>query len=52
MIHQPEIKYLENVEFSEGHIEKDIETDSPYQEEILEQEYNRPRVKHYKDNPE
>ena len=44
MIHQPEICYPENVkiDFSEGQNEKDIETNSHYQEEAIEQEYDSP----------
>ena len=53
MIHQPEVKHPENVdlEFSEGHTERDIETNYPNQNEVIKKEYNRPTDKHFKDNP-
>ena len=46
-IHHPEVNHPENVEleFPEGQIEKDIETNSPYQKELNELEY-RPTEKH------
>ena len=54
MIHQSEANYCDNgeLEFPEGQIEKDIDTNSPYQEEIIEQKYNRQADKYYRDNQE
>ena len=54
MSQQPEINYPENInlEFPEGKVEQDKETNPPYQEEIFEQEYNRPTEKHYKESLE
>ena len=39
MIHQSEFNHPENVdlEFPEAQIEKDVETNSPYQEEVIKQ---------------
>ena len=52
MTHQHEINYPENVEFSGGQIEKYIDTNYPFEEEVLQNEYNRPTEKYYRDNPE
>ena len=40
VIHQTEINYPENVDlgFQEGQVEQDFGKNSPYQEEIIEQE--------------
>ena len=42
---QPEINHPENIdlEFPESQVEHEIETNSPYQEEITEQAYSRPK---------
>ena len=47
MIHQSEVSHSENIEmdFPEGQFDKEIETNSPYEEEVFEQEYNRPTEK-------
>ena len=44
---QLEINYPEiiNLKFPRCQVEQDIETNSPYQEEVMEQEYSRPRGK-------
>ena len=49
---QPEVSYLENIEIPipEHLFDKEIETNSSYQEAI-EQEYNKPTEKHYRDSP-
>ena len=54
MIHQPQINHPKNVDFafSEGQVEEHIKTNSPYQEEIIEEEYNRPTDNHYNNNSE
>ena len=51
---QPKINHPKNInlEFQEGQVEQNIGTNYPYQEETIEQEYNRSTEKHYKDSPE
>ena len=51
---QPEINHPENIdlEFPEGQVEQDTGSSVPHQEGIIEQEYNRPKEKAYKDSPE
>ena len=41
---KPEINHPVNIDlkFPEGQVKQDIETNSPYQEEIIKQEYIRP----------
>ena len=53
MSQQPEINHPLDIdlELSEGHVEQDIETNSFYEEDIINQEYNRESEKHYKDSP-
>ena len=48
-IHDP--KYID-LEFPEGQGEQDIETNSPYQHEIIDHKYNRPTEAHYRDSSE
>ena len=52
MIHWPEVSYPKNIEmdFSEGQFHKEIETNSPYQEKVVEQEFNRQTEKYHRDN--
>ena len=41
------------MDFPKGQFDKEIETNSVYQEETIEQEYNRPTgKKHYRDGSE
>ena len=51
---QTEINHPENIdlEFSEGQADHNTETNSPYKEDIIDQEYSRPAEKHSKDSPE
>ena len=54
MSQQPEIDHPENtdLEFPESQVERYIETNRPYQEDIMEQECSSPAEKHYKESPE
>ena len=54
MTYQSEVSPPENIEmdFPEGQFDKEIETNFPYQEEAMEQEYSRPKEKHDRDSPE
>ena len=51
MSEQPDINHTESIdlEFSEDKVDQDIERTNSYQGNITKQEYDMPRVKHYKD---
>ena len=52
MILQPDVNHPENVDLepTDSEIEKFIETNSPCQEEIMQQNYNRPTDKYYRNS--
>ena len=53
MTQQPDVSYPKNIEimFPEGQYDKEIGSNSPHQEEAIEQECNRPTEKHYSGSP-
>ena len=54
MTHQSEVSHPKHIEldFPEGYLKEEIETNFPYQEEGIEQDYSGPMEKHYRDIPE
>ena len=52
--HRSEVCYTENIEmnFPEDQLDKEIENNSPYQEEATGHEYTKTTEKHYKDSPD